>query len=329
MTEMQHVRFGKSNLKVSRLALGAMGFGSRDWREWVLDDADSRAIIKKALDSGINFFDTCDFYSIGESEAILGRALLEYAPRDEVIVATKVGNPMSDHPNARGFSRKHIFDAVDASLKRLKTDYIDLYQTHIWDPETHLDELVDAFADVVRAGKVRYVGVTTLPAWCFAKILHIAAATLAPPFVSMQCEYNLCHREVERELIPLCRAEGVALIPFSPFARGFLCADRRQTENATRRTESDSYTHTYYYRDGDFAVYEATKKIADVRNLTTAQVALAWVMRQPGITAPIFGATHPEHIDEAVATLEISLDEGEVAALEAAYQPRPPRDTGH
>ena len=235
---MDYVRFGKSNLKVSRLAIGAMGFGSRDWREWVLNDSDSRAIIKKALDSGINFFDTCDFYSTGESETILGRAILEYAPRDEVVIATKVGNPMAAHPNARGFSRKHIFDAVDASLKRLKTDYIDLYQTHIWDPETHLDEMIDAFADVVRAGKVRYLGVTTLPAWTFAKILQIDATTLAPPFVSMQCEYNLCHREAERDLMPLCRAERVALIPFSPFARGFLCADRRQTENATRRTKN-------------------------------------------------------------------------------------------
>ncbi len=326
---MEYVRFGKSNLKVSRLALGAMGFGSRDWRDWVLDDSDSRAILKKTLDCGINFFDTCDFYSNGESENILGRALLDYVSRDEVVVATKVGNPMADHPNARGFSRKHIFDGVDASLKRLKTDYVDLYQTHVWDPETHLEELVDAFADVVRAGKARYVGVTTLPAWSFAKILHIAAAKLAPPFVSMQCEYNLCHREAERELIPFCRAEGVALIPFSPFARGFLCADRRQTENATRRTASDSYTHKHYYRDGDFTVYEAATKIADARDSTTAQVALAWVLRQPGITAPIFGATRPEHVDEAMAALDLGLDENEAATLEAAYQPRPPRDGGH
>jgi aryl-alcohol dehydrogenase-like predicted oxidoreductase len=326
---MEYVRFGKSNLKVSRLAMGAMGFGTPDWREWVLNDTDSRAIVKKSLDCGINFFDTCDFYSIGESEAILGRALLEYVPRDEVIVATKVGNPMAPHPNARGFSRKHIFDGVDASLKRLQTNYIDLYQTHVWDPETELEELVDAFADVVRSGKVRYVGVTTLPAWSFSKILHIAETKQTPPFVSMQCEYNLCHREAERELIPLCRAEGVALIPFSPFARGFLCADRRQAENVTSRTTSDTYTHNYYYRDGDFAVYETVANIAKKRNLTAAQVALAWVLRQPGITAPIFGATQLNHIDDAVAALDISLDNDEIIALEDAYQPRTPRRSGH
>ncbi len=326
---MEYVRFGNSNLKVSRLAMGAMGFGSRDWREWVLNDSDSRAIIKKALDGGINFFDTCDFYSVGESETILGRAILKYAPRDEVVVATKVGNPMAAHPNARGFSRKHIYDGVDASLERLQTDYIDLYQTHVWDPETDLEELVDAFADVVRAGKARYVGVTTMPAWTFAKMFHIAASKGLPAFVSMQCEYNLCHREAERELIPLCRAQGVALIPFSPFARGFLCADRRKPENKTPRTESDSYTHQYYHRDGDYAVFEAVAEIAERKGITPAQVALAWMLRQPGITAPIFGATSPRHVDEAIAAMEIELTEDETAALEAAYQPRPPRAEGH
>ena len=326
---MEYVRFGNSNLKVSRLTMGAMGFGSSDWREWVMGDTDSRVIIKKALDAGINFFDTCDFYSAGESENILGRAILDYVPRDEMVLATKIGNPMAAPPTARGFSRKHVFDGIDASLTRLQTDYIDLYQTHVWDPDTCLEELVDAFADVVRAGKARYIGVTTLPAWSFSKILHIAETKLAPPFVSMQCEYNLCHREAERELIPLCHADGIAVIPFSPLARGFLSDDRRLAKNATARTNSDSYTNEHYYRQGDFTVYEMVVKIAKARDLSASQVALAWVLRQPGITSPIFGATQPEHIDEAISTLDIVLDNDEVTALEGAYQPRPPRGGGH
>ena len=326
---MEYVRFGRSNLRVSRLALGAMGFGSRDWREWVLGDSESRAIIKAALDSGINLFDTCDFYSIGESERILGRALLDYAQRDEVIVATKVGNPMAAHANARGFSRKHIFQAIDASLQRLGTDYVDIYQTHVWDPDTDLEELVNALADVVRAGKARYIGATTMPAWVFCKTLQIAEAKALPRFASMQCEYNISHREAERELIPLCRAEGVALIPFSPFARGFLCADRRKPENRTLRTETDSYTHSHYHREGDYAVYEAIVEIAERRGISASQVALAWVLRQPGMTAPIFGATRPEHVDEAVAALAIDLSDSDIATLESRYQPRPPRTGGH
>ncbi len=322
---MEYVRFGRSNLKVSRLALGAMGFGSWDWRKWVLKEPESRTIVKAALDSGINLFDSCDFYSTGESERILGRALVDYVPRDEVVIATKVGMPMARHANARGFSRKHIFEAIDASLLRLRTDYVDIYQTHIWDPTTDLEEMVDAFAEVVRAGKARYLGATTMPAWTFGKSRHIAALKNLPSFVSMQCEYNLCHREAERELIPLCQAEGVALIPFSPMARGFLCADRRQPEYKTARTEDDAYTHDHYHRDGDYAVYEAVAEIAARREVSAAQVAVAWTLAQPGITSPIFGATKPAHVDEAIAAMAISLSADETALLEAAYQPRPPR----
>lgn len=325
---MEYLRFGRSNLMVSRLSLGAMGFGDRSWRGWVLDDAASQAIVKRALDAGINLFDTCDYYSAGVSETILGRALVEYAPREEYVLATKVGMPMGKHANARGFSRKHVMDGVDASLRRLGTDYVDLYQTHIWDPSTDLEELVDAFGEVVRAGKARYVGVTTLPAWVLAKTLQIAAHTRAPRFVSMQCEYNPCHREAERELVPLCMAEGLAMIPFSPFARGFLCADRRDEANRTPRTETDDYTHKNYYRDGDFAVYEATARIADRRGLTPAQVALAWVLSQPGVTSPIFGATREEHVDVAVATLGVTLEDEDLAELEGLYQPRPTRRGG-
>ncbi|MBL94153.1 MAG: L-glyceraldehyde 3-phosphate reductase [Alphaproteobacteria bacterium MarineAlpha3_Bin5] len=321
---MEYVRFGKSNLKVSKLSFGAMGFGSKKWREWVLNRSESRPIIKKALDSGINFFDTCDFYSIGESEKILGKILLDCVPRDEVIIATKVGNPMGSYPNAGGFSRKHIFDAVDASLKRLNTEYIDLYQTHIWQPDTELEELVDSFGDLVKSGKVRYLGVTTLPSWTFSKLIQNAERKSSSPFISMQCEYNLCHREAERELIPLCRAEGIALIPFSPLARGFLCADRRSHKKKTLRTKSDSYTHQYYYRDSDFLVFEAVKAIADRRNLNAAQISLAWVLQQSGVTSPIFGATKIKHIEDAVKALSVHFDDSERAALEAAYESRFP-----
>ena len=326
---MEYVRFGASNLKVSRLALGAMGFGSKDWREWVIGEADSRAVVERGLEHGINFFDTCDFYSIGESERMLGAALRACAPRQDVVIATKVGNPMTKHANARGFSRKHVFDAIDASLERLQTDYVDLYQTHIWDPSTNLAELVDAFGDVVRSGRARYIGVTTLPAWTLAKLQHISANAGGPPFVSMQCEYNLCHREAERELMPLCRADGVALIPFSPLARGFLSADRRHAGNESPRTKSDDYTHKHYHRHGDFDVYEAVAKVAEGRGVSPSQIALAWVLRQPGITAPIFGPTRPAHVDETVAALDIALEDAEVDMLEAAYQPRPPRGAGH
>ena len=326
---MNYIKLGNSNLMVSRLAMGAMGFGSHEWREWVLNEPDSRIIIKTALDGGINFFDTCDFYSNGKSEEILGRSILKYVSRDEVVIATKVGNPMGGHPNARGFSRKHIFDAIDASLKRLGTDYIDLYQTHVWADDTNLEELADAFADLVRVGKARYIGVTTMPAWCFGKILAINSAKSSPPFISMQCEYNLCHREAERELIPLCRQEGVALIPFSPFARGFLSCDRRQTENASLRTKSDSYTNKHYYRDSDFSTFELIKNVGRKRNVTSSQLALAWVLQQSGITAPIFGATRPEHIGEAIRSLGVELEREDLLVLEREYQPRPIRSSGH
>lgn len=326
---MEYVRFGRSNLKVSRLSLGAMGFGAKSWREWVLGDNESRDIIRRALDGGINLFDTCDFYSIGVSEEILGRVLVDFAPRDEFVLATKVGNPMAGHPNARGFSRKHVHAAIDASLQRLKTDYVDIYQTHVWDPATDLEELSDAFADVVRAGKARYIGVTTMPAWSFSKLRFIAESKKLPNFMSMQCEYNLSHREAERELLPLCRAEDLAVIPFSPVARGFLCADRRQPENESARTISDDYTHKQYYRDGDFAVLGAVSAIAKANGVSPAQVAMTWVLNQPGITSPIFGATRPEHVDEALACLEIDIPSEQFDAALQAYQPRPPKGGGH
>jgi aryl-alcohol dehydrogenase-like predicted oxidoreductase len=326
---MEYVRFGGSNLMVSRLAMGAMGFGSKDWREWVLDLPSSRKIIKKCLDGGINFFDTCDFYSAGKSEEMLHTALIKSVKREEIVLATKVGNPMGAHPNARGFSRKHVSAAIDASLKRLGTDYVDIYQTHIWDPSADLEELVDAFTEVVRAGKARYIGVTTMPAWTLCKLRSIAKSKHLPLFVSMQCEYNLAQREAERELLPFCQSENIAVVPFSPFARGFLCADRRKSENVTPRTRSDDYTLREYYREGDFKVLEAISKIAIEHDLTPAQVALVWVLKQPLVTAPIFGATIPEHVSEALSCLDIDLDESVFDPVISCYQSRGLGRGGH
>lgn len=326
---MQYVRFGRSSLKVSRLGLGAMGFGDASWRRWVLDATASRPILARAVERGITFVDTCDFYSDGASERILGEVLWDLVPRDAIVLATKAGNPMGKGPNDRGFSRKHLFSAVDASLKRLRTEYIDLYQTHVWDAATDLDEMVEAFTDLRRAGKVLYVGATTMPAWTFATCVERARATGQTAFASMQCEYNLCHREAERELIPYCGAAGLACTPFSPFARGFLCADRREPGNATARHESDDYTLKHYHRPADYAVQEAVDAVARGRGVSRAQVALAWVLRQPCVTAPLFGATRVEQVDEAVAALELDLEDAEVARLEAAYAPRPTRAGGH
>ncbi|MGF7160946.1 aryl-alcohol dehydrogenase-like predicted oxidoreductase [Rhodoligotrophos appendicifer] len=326
---MEYRRLGKTNLKVSRLGLGAMGFGDKAWRGWVLDRDAAKPVISRSLDVGINFFDTCDFYSMGESERMLADLLVSQVPRDSVVIATKAGNPMQKHVNGRGYSRKHIFEAVDASLRRLGTDYIDLYQTHIWDPETDLDELVDVFADVVKMGKVLYVGATTMPAWSFCSSLHIARFRALPAFVSMQCEYNPCHREAEREMLPLCRANGIGLVPFSPMARGFLSADRRAAEASTPRTKTDDYTGKLYYRESDFAVLEAVQSVAKRHEVTPSQVALAWTAGRTGITAPIFGPTAPQHVDAAVEALAIELSDEDVSAIEAAYAPREIHASGH
>lgn len=326
---MNYVRLGKSNLKVSRLCLGAMGFGSTAWRAWALDEKASAPIVARALEHGINFFDTCDFYSGGESERILGQTLVRQQPRDSFVLATKAGNPMAKHCNGRGYSRKHLFKAIDDSLTRLGTDHVDLYQTHIWDNDTDLDELVDAMGDIVRAGKALYVGVTTMPAWSLATCRATGKARNLPAFISMQCEYNPAHRECERELIPYCRHDEVAVIPFSPIARGFLAADRRDPAQETTRTKSDDYTQKYYYRDGDHAVREAVVAVAAKIGKTAAQVALAWTLARPGITAPIFGATSTSHVDDAVAALDITLDFEHIDSIDRAYEPRPLSIWGH
>ncbi len=299
-----------------------MGFGNASWRKWVLDEAAARAVIQPAIEAGINFVDTCDFYSSGASETVLGNVLWDYAARDEIVLATKLGNPMGRHPNARGYSRKHIFSAVEQSLERLKTDYVDLLQTHVWQPNTDLEELVVAFDDLVRSGKVRYVGATTMPAWAFVQCVNIARNNGMAAFASMQCEYNVCHREAERELMPFCREYDIALVPFSPLARGFLCADRRDPDAATVRHQSDDYTLKHYHRPADYKAYECVARIAAKHGVEPAQVALAWTLGQPGIASPIFGATRPGHVAAALAALELKLDDEDDEALQATYEPR-------
>jgi aryl-alcohol dehydrogenase-like predicted oxidoreductase len=326
---MEFVRFGRSNLKVSRIGLGAMGFGDASWRAWVIGEEAARPVIRRALEAGINLVDTCDFYSNGASETILGNVLWEHARRDEVVLATKAGNPMAPHVNGRGFSRKHLFDALDASLRRLKTDHVDLFQTHVWDSTTNLDELVDAFDSIVRSGKALYVGAAQMPAWTFVRTVSLAERAGGAGFRSMQCEYNPCHREAERELLPFCQSQGLAVIPFSPMARGFLCADKRDKARFTARDESDDYTQKYYFRDADFAVFDAVAAVASRHGVSPARVSLAWTLHQSGVTAPLIGAETAEHIDEAIQALTLKLTAEDLQQIEKAYLPRPTRGGGH
>ena len=323
---MQQTRLGRSSLRVSRLSLGAMGFGDTSWRSWVLALDDSRTIFRRALDHGITMIDTCDYYSAGVSESIVGTLVAEVGSRADWVIATKAGNPMGTGANARGYSRKHLFEAVEQSLRRLRTDYIDIYQTHIWDPATDLGEMMDAYDALVRSGKVLYVGITDMPFWQFALAQGYAARQGRTRFTSVQNHYNLLWREDERELLPYCRAEGIGVVPYSPMARGFLCGrDRRSEASRTERAKTDDFTYKLYGRDADEAVVDAVAAIAAARGVTPAQVALAWVAAQPGITSPIIGATRPGHVDQAVAALDIALTQDECAALESPYSPRPHR----
>jgi 1-deoxyxylulose-5-phosphate synthase len=321
---MQFVNLGRTNLKVSRLGLGAMGVGHPSWREWVLDEEASKPILKRALDLGVNLIDTCDFYSFGKSEAVLGRLIKAFVSRAEVVLATKVGNPMGKGPNAKGFSRKHLFEAVDQSLKRLGTDYIDLYQTHIWDPATNIEEMVEAFDALVRSGRVLYLGITDMPGWQFAKCYYHQVHSGFARFVSVQNHYNPIWREDERELMPMCRAEGIALIPYSPMARGYLCGRARRTDpGKTVRARTDDYVEKIYGRAADDAVADAVEAVAQARGVEPGQVALAWTLSRPGVTAPIFGSTKIAHVDAAVKGLELQLEASEIEAIDRAYQPRP------
>jgi 1-deoxyxylulose-5-phosphate synthase len=320
---MHYVRLGKTNLKVSRLGLGAMGIGHPSWRDWVLDENSGRPIVKSALDAGINFVDTCDYYSNGESEIAVGRLMNEFVKRDEVVLATKIGNPMGKGPNARGYSRKHLFEAVDASLKRLGTDYIDLYQTHIWDPSADIDEMIEGFDALVRSGRVLYLGITDMPAWQFAKAYYHQQLRGLSRFVSVQNHYNPIWREDERELMPLCQAESIGLIPYSPMARGYLCGvPRRAGPSETARWRSDDYAHKIYGRASDHDVARIICEIANARECEPGQIALAWTLSRPGVTAPIFGATSVAHVNAAIKALEIKLESAEVARIDAAYAPR-------
>src|SRR5215813_8681608 len=317
---MEYVRLGNTGLKVSPLCLGCMTYGSPNWRAWVLPEADSRPFFKRAIEHGINFFDTADVYSLGVSEEITGRALKDFTKRHEVVIASKVHGKMSDAPNDKGLSRKHIFDSIDASLRRLGTDYIDLYQIHRWDNETPIEETLDALDDVVRAGKARYIGASSMYAWQFSHALQVSARNGWSRFVSMQNHYNLVYREEEREMIPLCRAEGVGLVPWSPLARGLLAGSRRA---ATQRSKQDEYAHKLYTQEADDRVVDCVAQVAKERGVPAAQVALGWLLSKPEVTAPIVGATKPHHLTDAVAAVSLKLTSQEIEKLESVYVPHP------
>ena len=325
---MEYLNLGKTGMKVSRLCLGCMTYGSHKWREWVLNDEESRPFIQHALEAGINFFDTANMYSDGASEEVVGRALKDFGRRDEIVLATKVYNPMRKDPNGRGLSRKAIMTEIDGSLKRLGTDYIDLYQIHRWDYETPIEETMEALHDVVKSGRARYIGASSMYAWQFSKSLYVSELRGWTKFVSMQNHYNLIYREEEREMNPLCRERGVALIPWSPLARGFLAGNRSKGGGGqTTRSNTDEYAKQLYYQDNDFLVAERLQQIADERELPNMQVALAWLLGKPGVTAPIIGASKMHHLDEAIRALEVRLSEDEVKRLEEAYKPH--RILGH
>ena len=321
---MEYVSLGRTGLKVSRLCLGMMTYGSPCWRDWVLPEEAGRRFVRQALDHGINFFDTADMYSRGVSEEILGRAVRDLTRRDQVVVATKAYFPMGDGPNDRGLSRKHLFDAVDASLRRLGMDHVDLYQIHRFDPETPIEETLDALNDIVRSGRARYLGASSMFAWQFARTLHTADRRGWARFVTMQNHYNLVYREEEREMMPLCRAEGVGVIPWSPLARGFLAGNRpaeAESPAPSSRARSDDFARKLYFAPADFEIVERVKALAGRRGVAPAQVALAWLIRQPGVTSPIVGTSRPEQLDQLVAALDITLDDEECAFLEERYVP--------
>jgi aryl-alcohol dehydrogenase (NADP+) len=325
---MNYVNLGRTGLKVSRLCLGAMTYGTPEWRPWVLDEAASRPFIARALEHGINFFDTADMYSRGVSERVLGRALKELADRDQVVVATKAFYPVAEGPNRRGLSRKHLFDAIDASLQRLGFDYVDLYQIHRLDPETPIEETLEALHDIVKAGKARYIGASSMYAWQFMKMLAVADAHGWTRFVSMQNHYNLVYREEEREMLPLCREEGIGVIPWSPLARGFLAGNRRGVARGeTTRAQTDSFAHEMYYSNEDFTIGDRAATLAERRGLEPTQIALAWLLSKPGVTAPIIGASKLPHLDAAVAALNVQLEPEEIRFLEEPYVPH--RILGH
>ncbi len=321
---MQYVNLGRTGLKVSRICLGCMSYGKPgETHQWTLDEEAARPLFRQALELGINFFDTANGYSAGTSEEITGRALKEFALRDEIVLATKAFIPWRQAPNTGGLSRKALFQAVDDSLRRLGADYIDLYQIHRWDPETPIEETMEALHDVVKAGKALYIGASSMWAWQFAKAQHVAERNGWTRFVTMQNHYNLLYREEEREMMPLLVDQGVGSIPWSPLARGKLTRD---WDAATSRSETDEFGKTLY-RDEDRVIVDRVAEIAAARGVSRAQVALAWVSRHPAVDSPIVGATKLAHLDDAIASLDVTLDDDEVRRLEEPYEPH--RPAGH
>ncbi len=325
---MEYVRLGSTGLKVSRVCLGMMTYGDPGWRDWVLDADAAEPIVRKAVESGFTFFDTADMYSLGVSEEVTGRLLRQmFRSRDDYVLATKVFNPMGDGPNDSGLSRKHVLAGIDGSLRRLGTEYVDLYQIHRWDAETPIEETMEALHDVVRAGKVRYLGASSMWAWQFAKAQQVAREHGWTPFVTMQNHYNLVYREEEREMLPLCRDQGVGVIPWSPLARGLLTGNRtRDGSRHTTRANSDEFSDVLY-SDDDFDVVDRVREVAESRGAAMASVALAWLLGHGEVSAPIVGASKVDHLDDAIAAVELTLSDAEIERLEQPYRPHPVR--GH
>ncbi|MFG1956678.1 aldo/keto reductase [Nonomuraea sp. NPDC049028] len=318
---MDYRRLGDTGLRVSRICLGMMSFGDPARQEWALPEDQAEPLVRRAADGGVTFFDTADVYSAGESEVVTGNLLRKIFPRrEDYVLATKVYFPMGKGGNDRGLSRKHIFDAIDASLRRLGTDYVDLYQIHRWDDETPIEETMEALHDVVKAGKVRYIGASSMWAWQFAKAQHVARENGWTRFVSMQNHYNLLYREEEREMLPLCADQGVGVIPWSPLARGVLA--RAGAAQSTTRAGSDARIDALYDPDNDQLILDRVAELAREHELPAAQVALAWVLQQPTVTAPIVGATKPGHVDDALAAVSVSLSDKDLASLAEPYRPR-------
>jgi 1-deoxyxylulose-5-phosphate synthase len=321
---MDYTNLGSTGLRVSRICLGMMSFGDKSSREWVLEESEAEPIVRAAAEGGVIFFDTANVYANGASEVVTGRLLGKLFKRDDVVVASKVFMPMSDGENDRGLSRKHILSSIDASLRRLGMDYVDLYQIHRWDPRTPIEETMEALHDVVRAGKARYIGASSMYAWQFAKAQYTAAGHGWARFVSMQNHYNLLYREEEREMIPQCLDQGVGVIPWSPLARGVLTGNRtRDGEKRTVRAGSDPFGDSLYSQPADFDVVDAVAEVAAERDVPPAQVALAWLLRRPGVTAPIVGATKVGHVEDALAAVKLELTEDEMRRLEERYAPHP------
>jgi 1-deoxyxylulose-5-phosphate synthase len=322
---MNYVNLGKTGLRVSRICLGCMTYGNKVWRQWILEESESRPFILRAVELGINFFDTANIYSLGASEEVLGKVMREVGRRDEMVIATKVhGNMRPNDPNGKGLSRKAILQEIDNSLRRLQMDYVDLYQIHRWDYATPIEETMEALHDVVKAGKARYLGASSMYAWQFAKAQYVAQMNAWTRFVSMQNQYNLVYREEEREVIPCCLDQGVGLIPWSPLARGFLAGNRAKDAKVggeTQRAQTDDFSRKLYFTPADFAVVDRVSEVAKSRGIANMQVALAWVLGKPGVASPIIGASKPGHMEDAVSALSVNLSEEEIKRLEEPYVP--------